>query len=838
MSIVSGRTSAASLLRASSALAAFLLPATLFLIFAALLISSTPARAVVVRGVVTDPLGRPVPLARVQLIQGQKAVAIGIAGADGSFEIRSTLAGRFVLLTSAAAFYPGIGQNFYGGSTDQITENVVLETASVHEEVTVTATGLPTPLEQSSSAVTLIPDSDLATSIGIVNALRQSPGVDAVETGQAGGVTSLFVRGGNSTANQVLIDGIPAADVGGTFDFGTVSTTGLAGLELYRGPNSALYGTDAGASVVNLETPRGSATRPALNYSGDAGNFHTYRDEVSLSGAHRRFDYYTAFSRFDTSNALPRDEVHSGTAVANLGYDITANTQARFTLRNADSAAGLPDAHDFYGISADGREGDQDLYSGLTLENRLEDGWHNLLRYGISRKRMQEQQFTNVGTPTTYNFGTVPCSAPAADCFTEYFGKVVTIRGANGYTATGQASFFLPADDMDSNRDELYYQSDYSFAHALTALFGFRYENERGSYVSSYSNEKTQRTNFEYTLQLQGEIRNRVFYSAGGGVEKNHLYGITGAPRLGVSYAPVRPGAKWFRGTLLRANVATGVQEPTLGIQFASLYTQLQEAGDTADIAKYHVTPAGPERSRTYDGGVDQNIRGEKLVLKLGYFHNTFNHQLEAVDSGALEQIFGYSPSVAQNAYQPYLNSLAFRAQGIETELQYRPFTRLFLHGGYTYLDAVVTQSFSSDAYSNGTASNNPNLPGIAIGAEGPLIGARPFRRPPHTGFFAVQYSGARLGAAFTGALASRSDDSTYLDGFDPNFGNSLVLPNRDLDFGYAKLDANLTYAVKPRVTVFTELDNLLGQQHIGPIGYPGLPFTVRAGLKLRIGGD
>jgi iron complex outermembrane receptor protein/vitamin B12 transporter len=835
MSSVSGRCVARLVLRASSALAAFLLLATL------ILLSAAPARAVVVRGVVTDALGRPIPGARVQLIQGPKPVAIGIVGLDGSYEIRSALAGRFVLLTSALTFYPGIGQNFYGGSTDQITQNVVLETASLHEEVTVTATGLPTPVQQSSAAVTLIPDSDLSTPVGVVEALRQSPGVAVVQTGQAGGVTSLFVRGGNSTANQVLIDGISAGDVGGGFDFGTVSTTGLAGLELYRGPNSALFGTDAGASVVNLETSRGSATRPVVNYSGDAGNFHSYRDEISLSGTRQKFDYYTAFSRFNTSNALPLDEYHSATSVANLGYSITANTQARFTLRNADSAIGLPSAHDFYGISSNGKEGDQDVYSGLTLENRLENGWHNLVRYGISRKREQERQFTNVGTPITYNFGSSPCGSAGADCFTEYFGNVVAIRGANGYSATGQASFFVPNDDMDSNRDELYYQSDYSFAHYLTALFGFHYVNERGSYVSfgQYAeDEQTQRTNFEYTLQLQGEIRSRFFYSAGGGVEKNHLYGITGAPRIGLSYVPVYPGAKWLRGTLLRANVATGVQEPTLGIQFASLYTQLQEAGDTADIVKYHVTPAGPQRSRAYDIGIDQNIRGEKLVFKLGYFHNTFNHQLEGVDTGALEQFFGYSPSVAQNTYQPYLNSLAFRAQGFETELQYRPFARLFLHGGYTYLDAVVTQSFSSDAYTNGAYNNNPNLPGIAIGAEGPLIGARPFRRPPHTGFFAVQYEGARLGAALTGALASRSDDSTYLDGFDPNFGNSLVLPNRDLDFGYAKLDANLTYAIRPRVTAFTELDNLLGQQHIGPIGYPGLPFTIRAGLKLRIGGD
>ena len=101
-----------------------------------------------------------------------------------------------------------------------------------------------------------------------------------------------------------------------------------------------------------------------------------------------------------------------------------------------------------------------------------------------------------------------------------------------------------------------------------------------------------------------------------------------------------------------------------------------------------------------------------------------------------------------------------------------------------------------------------------------------------------MQYTGNKLSAAFKGALASPSDDSTYLDGFDPNFGNTLVLPNRDLDFGYARLDANFMYAIQRRVTIFTELDNLLSQQHIGPIGYPALPFTVRAGLKIRIGGD
>jgi iron complex outermembrane receptor protein/vitamin B12 transporter len=855
MSSVFGRSSARLVLRAASALAAFRLPAQLFLvrfsqlslIFATLLISATPARAVVVRGVVTDALGKPVPGARVQLIQGPRPVAIAIAGADGSFEIRSTLAGRFTLLTSAPAFYPGIGQDFYGGFTDQVAQNVVLETGSVQQQLTVTATGLPTPLEQSSAAVTLVPDSDLATSIGVIDALRQSPGVAVVQTGQAGGVTSLFVRGGNSDANKVLVDGIPMEDVGGTFDFGTLAATGIASLEIYRGPDSVLYGSDAASSTVAFTTPRGIATKPVLNYTGDAGNFNSYQNEVTLSGAHKRADYLAGFSRLDTSNALPMDEFHSATAVANLGYDLTANTPIRFTLRNTDSASGEPNAHDFYGISAAAKEADQDLFSGLTLQNTLEGNWHNLVRYGISRKREQYNTFYPVGTPVTFQSIYGP--------YTDYFGKVVTIRGGNGTSATGQASISYGCSDYpktdcfpqpstsDSNRDELYYQSDYTFPKRIVALFGFHYENERGSYIfNTYGdNWKTQRTNFEYTLQFSGDILGRVFYSVGGAVEKNHLYGIAGTPRLGLSYFPVRPGTGYFHGTKLHFNIATGVQEPSIGSDFSSLYTQLESLpGGPSEIKTYGVTPLRELRTRTLDIGIDQNIIGQKLIFKAGYYHNAFSHQIEFVSSGILKQDFGFTGSFASNYGGADVTSLAFHAQGLESELQYQPFSRIFLRAGYSYLNAKVDQSFSSSALSilpGGYPETNPAFPNTAIG-DSPFIGGRPFRRPRNTGFFAAQYAGTRLTAALKGAFASRSDDSTYLDYSDINGGNSLLLPNRDLDFGYAKLDANLTYAVNRRVTAFTELDNLLGQQHIGPIGYPGLPFTIRAGLKLRIGGD
>lgn len=836
MFVVSGRPMAANALRVS-ALHSFLKLAAFLFLSQAFLIFGTPACAVVVRGVVTDPLGKGIPGARVQLIKGQKAVAVGIAGPDGSYEIRSTEAGRFVLLTSSATYYPGIGQDFYAGATDDVLQNIVLETASLHEDVTVTATGMPTPIEQASSAVTLIPDSYLATTVGVADALRQSPGVTVGQQGQMGGVTSLFVRGGNSDANKVLVDGIPAEDVGGRFDFGTVSSSGVTGMEIYRGPDSVLYGSDAASSTIAFTTPRGSTLKPVLNYTGSAGNFHTYQNEGSLSGTQRRFDYLAGYSRVDTSNALPGNEYHDGTAVANFGYNFTANTALRFTLRNSDSASGEPDAHDFYGVSAAAKESDQDVFSGVTLQNISLRTWHNLVRYGIARKR---EQFTTFA-PT----GTCLPDANGGD----YYGNLVTIHGANGYSATGQAVLtytygcqaypgtYPQSDYSDSNRDELYYQTDYVFPKHIAALFGFRYENERGSFVypALFESEPLQRTNFEYTVQVSGNIVNRIFYSAGGAVVKNHLYGIAGTPRIGLAYVPVRPGGRVFRGTKIRVNVATGVQEPSLATDFSSLYTQLGPATAT----KYGITPIRELRTRTLDAGIDQNVYRDKLIFKVGYYHNAFSHQVEYVDTGILINDFHLPPVIAK-LYGADVGSLAFHAQGLESELQYQPFSRLFLHAGYTYLNAKVDQSFASSALSvlqGGYPSLNPSFPNIPIGGS-PFIGGRPFRRPPNTGYFAVQYTGTRLTAALKGAFASRSDDSTFLDYSDLAGTDSMILPNRNLDFGYAKLDANITYAIKKRVTVFSELDNLLSQQHIGPIGYPALPFTVGAGLKLRVGGE
>ena len=795
-----------------------------------------PAGAVIITGRVTDPLGRAVQGARVQLVENGAVVAIAYADPKGAYEIRSSNAGRFTLLGSAGGYLPGIGQDFYGGATDLINQDVVLSTTTVQQQVSVTASGIPTPLPQLTAPVTIISPNDLSTRAGVVSELRQSPGVDVVQTGQAGSVTSLFIRGGPSDGNKVLIDGVPAEDVGGSFDFGTLASTGIASIELYRDPNSALVGSDSQTGVVSVTTPHGMTAKPLVTYSGDGGNLYTWRDEVTAGGTIRKLDYFTGYSRFDTSNALRYDQYHDSTAVANFGYDLFKGASLRATVRDSVSAEGLPNAHDFYSVSQDAKEGDQDLYGNLTADYKTESNWDNLVRYGITRKREQANYFGNPGTLTTIN-------DPVYGPFQAYVGSPVLIRGANGYTATGQAQFFSTDNNQDNNRDELYYQSTYTFPKRVAALFGFRYDNERGSFIEPAlgETEQLQRTNYEWDLQFQGDIVHRVFYSFGGSLQKNDLYGYAGEPRLGLAYVPVRPGTGFFRGTKVRANLSTGVQEPSLATQFNSLYTQLEGAGDTTDVALFNIGKLGPERSRSADVGLDQSIFGQRLRLSVDYFHNQFSHELEDVASADLEKYFGFAPTDPNVfLYGAELNSMAYRAQGAEVVLEWQPKGYLYVRGGYTYLDAVVTQSFASDvtAVENGTPTENPSLPGIAIGASSPLIGARPFRHPPNSGFFTVDYRHRRLNLLLQGAAASRSDDSTFLGGLDLTDGNTLLLPNRNLDFGYLKLDLGGNYQVKKQLSIFAQLDNLLNDQHIGPIGYPALPLTVRAGVKLRFGGE
>ncbi|MGA2217431.1 MAG: TonB-dependent receptor plug domain-containing protein [Terracidiphilus sp.] len=810
-----------------------------------------------IRGVVTDASGAKVTGATITLLSNGKPVASAVSTADGSFQILTGSTGRFFLVVSGKSFRQIETPMFYAGPLDNIERNVVLEPEWVRESIVVTATGTPTPQPQTSAATDVLGPLDLILQEDLTSALRLMPGTSVVQTGQLGAQTSLFVRGGNSDSTKTMLDGVDAGDLGNQFDFGALSTTAVEKAEVYRGPDSNLYGAGAESGVLNLATEHGTTSFPSILFQGDAGNFETFREELKAAGSHNKLDYLGAFSWLQTGNALPMDEYHVATSAANVGWQPSGNTQIRGTVHYGVSGTGVPDAWDFYHVTDDATQKDQNIFLSASIDNQTTAAFHQSVRYGLTRKREQYSLWTPDGVCIPYG----ECGGPGIQptySGANYYGLAVTIAGANGYSASGQALLDYSWDDgsiypyqyqLASNRDQLIYQGDYQFTPHLNGLIGFHFEDERGMEdIPSYSTyETTERTNYDYLASVHGDFKYRVFYTLGGSLEHYSLFGVQTSPRAGVSGYALKPRKGIFSGTRILFNFGDSVREPALTDQFGSLYQFLVTNGYYSTAQQLGIGPLAAPAVRTYEGGGEQSFLSGRIVFRASYFHNQYGREIEYVGGHLLPNLIpGLTPAEQQQLitalgyyyaddYGLAVNTQAFRAQGIESTVEGGIGRSIFLRGGYTYLDAVVQRSFDSDneALVDGYA---PTYNGIPIGALSPLVGARPFRRPPHTGFMSGSYSGHKLTGVFTASFASRSDDSTYLEYADANGGNSLLLPNRNLDYGYAKLGLGGNYQLFSWMGIFAQGENLLSEQHIAPIGYPSLPMTVRLGLKLQWG--
>jgi len=803
--------------------------ATTALLFITLFSCSTWAAAI--HGTVTDSLGAVVPNAAVLLIQGDKTVATSKTDGQGNYSLSVPAAGRYQVRATAASFQEIESAPVFVSATTDSRVDLTLFPGRLGQEVSVTATGTPVPLAQVGSAVAVLDSAQFPFAREVQAPLRLMPGLQLTQSGGAGAATSLFVRGGDSTANKVLLDGIPVNSVGGFADFGYVESAGVDRIEVLRGPNSALYGADALSGVVSVTTARGHTPAPLLSYSAEGGNFGTYRQDASMGGLFRQFDYFSEYDISQTSGSQPNNEYHYGNYAGNFGWTPNAATSLRITAHNFGDRTGVPGAVPEFGIADDTNQKNNNTFLGATLENRTTEHWLNLVRYGRTRER---QIFTDPSPTGSYYD---PC-APYPPACPEYLGNVVTLRGANGYSVTGQAILnyagTYPSQTLETtNRDFVYAQSMYLVNPHLNLLGAFKYESERGLSSSSYSTTRVDRGNYSYTMQLAGDFRNRLYYTLGSGIENNAVFGVEATPRASLAYYVLRPSSGFFSGTKARFSFGKGIKEPSIGEQGSSLYeVLLGSAEGRAFIADHHIGPVGAVKSRSYDGGIDQEFANGRARASVTYFHNQFTDVVEYVPQSGLIQI-GFPVGDFGTLYGAYVNSMSFRAQGVETELEYKVTRNLFVRGGATFLNAVVQHSFSSDALS---PSYNPQFPTIPIGAYSPLRGQRPFRRAPTSGYFAIAYQQSRWMASLSGTLVGRRDDSTFLS--DPNYGPNMLLPNRNLDPSYQRLQAGVSFRVNRYMSVYTLAENLLSQHYYEAFGYPSLPLTFRSGVRWTFGGE
>jgi vitamin B12 transporter len=774
-----------------------------------------------IKGTVVDPVGGRVARAAITLLRDNRVVKESTSDDHGTFTFTHLGQGRYQIQATADGFQVRTTSPIFLAGAATATVDVSLPLGPLETEVTVTAAANDVLPSQVGAAVTVLDATTLAI-IGksdLLEALRLVPGTSLVQTGARGGVTSMFIRGGNSNFNKVLIDGIPANDIGGGIDLSGFALAGVERIEVLREANSVIAGTDALAGLISVTTRRGRTRVPEASLSLDGGNLSMHREVASIGGVVRRLDYFSELSHVGTHNDLPNNRYRNTTYAGRVGVAVGHNTDVSATGRWIDKYYESPNGFSLYGAPDDAFGTSRLHLIGVGSQTAITDRWQASARVGISDQRAH---FINP-TLSGQNIGGTG------------FGAPVTITGANGYSATGRAVLdFGPYDSQTrSARQGFYAQTTYALTRGTSLSAGGDYEREQ-AFTNPDAGPTTTRHNGTAWVEGRGAIADRISVTAGLGYARIEGYASRYSPRLSVAAFLRKPAAnRFWSDTRLTANAGQGIKATSATTVNSSLFSLLQKtAAGSALAASAGIGPIGPERGRNLDVGVEQGLARNRVRARLSYFDNEFFDLIEFVSRSLLPR-FGIPADVAAAAGSgAYVNSQSYTAKGMELSAD-AMFGRLRIVGSYTYLDAAVSKSLSSAV----TPQFNPSFPSIPIGGFSPLVTHRPFRRPANTGSLLVSYTQGRADAALTGYFAGTADDSTFQVGSDINFGNSLLLPNTNLNFGYQKIDVSGSYRVHPRVKWYATIENLLDQHYEPVFGFPGLPINLRTGLTVVVGG-
>ncbi len=666
--------------------ASLLFALTIFFFFP--LLPSTPLIAAPVQqrtiagtvtGVVTDPLGAPVYNARVDIMTptGVMLQSHGRTDGRGRYIAYVYKPGRYHVRVIANGFNATQSNDIFVAMNKVSYADVAMQFGQLEQQVTVTANGTPTPESQSGASTTVIDQSLYPHTIDMQDTLRLVSGLQFSSSGQRGAATSLFEMGGNSNETDVLLDGIPINDIGGGVNFAYLASNGISQAEVYRGSDSALYGANASSGVIALTTARGTTAKPLLQYAIDAGNFGTYHQEASLGGVHNAFDYFGDFARIDTSNSYPNSTFHNVSSVGNLGYALTPHVQVRTTAHRIAASTGEPNAILFYGIPDVQYLKEHDLYGSATIEDRQSDKLDMTAQYGLVRLRSLNTDPGPVGilTDNPNNFNCYDDLGNPGQ--PEYLGKQVTIVGANGTSASGQAFYscanqtYPGTNGTLTNQDYFYGQASYKSSDKMTAFAAFRYQSERGYTAYDYFPQTAHRGNYDTIVQTSGNLANRLYYSAGADLPNYTVFGFQPTPHATAAYYFSKPtAAGLLSGTKLRFNYSQGILEPTIAEQNGSIYDVLKALPDGQQlIAQHGITQVGAQETSTYEGGIDQHMFGTRALLHGGYYHNNFTNQIEFVDAPELLQL-GVPPAVSRLLPTPPMGRISIRSASARRALK------------------------------------------------------------------------------------------------------------------------------------------------------------------------
>lgn len=590
---------------------------------------------------VVDPSPAPVAGAQVSLLRADQAEPLQVRTTSGEgiavFDVGETGTLRVQVLA------PGFAVARIPIEQNASTVSVPLRVAPDSETVVVTATRTLASEEETASSVSLLSGAEITTMqpVAFSDALRFLPGAVVNVSGQRGGLGSLFVRGGDSRYNKVLVDGVPVNEPGGTFDFGSVPLAEVDRLEFERGSQSTLYGSDAMTSVLQVFTRTGTTAVPELRFGADGGNFGTAHGFVSLAGARSRFDYNVFADQLATNGQGPNADYWNALQRGNIGVTISPTVLLRVTARHSNRRTGVQNGWDFNGArllqpDLDQRARSNNFLSSAQVVISGPLRWqHRLTGYEYNTQRLNEDDVID----------------PTRDCATHFT----------------DCSFLNLA---RINRAGFMYQGDYTPRNWAQTTVGYEFEDEN-AHISFTAPDGVRLNHAAYVQQRVGWKR----LTAVGGLryEHNGSFGDKAVPRIALSLLAAR-GSQVLSGTRFRFSYATGIKEPRFEEEFPAGFGILSNENLKA------------EQTRAFEVGGEQGLFGGKYQFLAIYFNNLFRDQIDFV-------VLKPDPFTGQ-----YQNINKSMAHGAEAQLCGRITSRVRLDSTYVYTSTqILEQPFAFD---------------------------------------------------------------------------------------------------------------------------------------------
>ena len=673
-----------------------------------------------------------------------------LTGPEGRYQLAALTPGDYQLSVATPGFEIQ-GQGHVAVGAEDARLDLVLRPAAVREQVLVAATRSEAPLSTLGASASVLDAQriDERQASSLVTLLQDTPGLSAARAGGVGLQASTFVRGGDSRFVRLLVDGVPVNQPGGSFDLGSALPFELAQVEIVRGAASSLYGTDALAGVINVVTRRaGPESGTELRAEAEGGSFDWQRLQAATSGRAQGGDWNLGLQRLTTDNEQPNSAFEQWSGAASLGAALGERTQLRAVLRFEDGSVGTPGPTAFGRPDLDASFERQDFTLGGRLRQSRGAFAHGLSAGWASTRQLSLNPLDSGSYVPSYGGVSAPF---ALSDFPDPAGfQNQTARLSLGYQAEWQAD-----------------------ARHLLSL-GAELERESGE-IGTPGQEllSPRRDNLGLYAQDRLAFGTRAFLTLGARLESNDSYGTRLVPRAALALR-LREGQD---ATTLRASAGAGIKEPS----FFESYGISFYARGNPDLQ--------PERSRTFDLGLEQRLLEGRLRAGATLFHHLYYDQI------------AYFVKDYATFEGSYANLGRSRARGLELELEAAPVAQLELRAAYTLLDGEILES--GNAFDPIYAAGQPLL-----------------RRPRHQGSLTAGWRSARAALGATLLLVGERADSDF---------SALGLTS---NVGYARLDLRGRLVLGRGLELLAAAENALDREYMEVLGYPALGRAVRVALR------